>query len=353
MKKNNFVSIRFHLVFLIPAFVLGMSVLQAAPNTDGAVSGQGKVVFDGSVADAFCDSTLSFRNGVWTLALDGYARRHSQIFKVDTNKTYRLSGEVRAVNINAPIGSFFLALDPSDAKGRVICATNVLGASSVAKLAAMVMDGDTTLVVEDAGMWRTVQPGNYIAFDAKADNSDLPNFDLSAEIKADGVKRLPDGKLELTLAAPLSLSYPAGTWVRLHRMGPSNIYTAGEKQLTTQWQRLSGIISGVHPANAFGPKKWYKSTVAAQVVIFLNAPKQDGGKLEFRNVKVEEVEGENKVSLSNPEFSCVHGFCGTAVVFCSGAVATGTKCCSERPTIGVPIRLGDEYQRPAKRFSRG
>lgn len=288
MKKSKFASIKLRVTIFIMAFVVILPVLQAQ-NAD-----KGKLIFDGTVADAFRGPNLSFLNGVYSFPLIGPSRRPGLRFKIDTDKTYRLSGEFRVVGVESPVGTLFLGFDPFDQQGRVIRPINVLAAKNtpIATLASMAMNGDTTLVINDAKKWEKIYPVNLIAFGAEEDNSDTPNFNLSPCIRKDGARRLPDGNLELTLVAPLKLSYPAGTRIRLHSDGPSNIYTGGWKKLSTQWQNLSGTISGTHSSDTFGPKHWYKSTAAAQVVMFLDAPAQDGGKLELRNIKVEETDSE-------------------------------------------------------------
>lgn len=246
----------------------------------------GKVVLDGSVAGAFRGPGLSLLNGVWTFPLNGPARRPSKKFMVDTAKTYRLSGEFRVVGVESPVGEFTLGFDPYDEQVRKINIINILMVknASLAELAAPVMDGDSTLILRGGTEWK-LYPHFSLAFNAQEDNSDIPNFDISPRIKLDSIKHRDDGDIELTLIAPIKASYPAGIKVRLHSDGPLNIYACGFGKLTGQWQTLSGTISGSE-----GQIKWYKSTASAEVVLVLLAPKQEGGKLELRNVKVEEIE---------------------------------------------------------------
>ncbi len=76
--------------------------------------------------------------------------------------------------------------------------------------------GGQSFIVADASKWDVPAQGNIVVFDAKADLSDLPNFQI--EYYVSKVTRQENGFL-VEMNRPLSRSYAAGTLVRLHQDG--------------------------------------------------------------------------------------------------------------------------------------
>ena len=127
----------------------------------------------------------------------------------------------------------------------------------------------------------------FIAFNAKKNLSDLPNFDLSPKIKKNSARKNSDGTLRVTLSEPLKSAYPAGTSVRLHSADAMHIYAAGKNaMLTDQWQELSGVISGEAVRGAVSDQ-WWHGTKSAGVIFRYAGKAIPDGVIEFRNIKVE------------------------------------------------------------------
>lgn len=224
-----------------------------------------------SESGAFC------RKGRFTV----YSR---PTFKVDPAATYVVSGEFRATEDGDKVTLFYGFAPLNAAKKRIVgsnCMT--VAKTSIGELAEAAAKGAETLKIRNAGNWKA-SPRYLVAFHAAADGSDIPNFNLSPVMKKDGIAKLENGDIEVSLSKPLAADYPAGTKVRLHISNGGLLYcAASRKTLTDEWQAFSGKVSGIAPQ---GNKldQWRPGTVAAQLVL-INTAKV--GTVEFRNLKVE------------------------------------------------------------------
>lgn len=109
---------------------------------------------------------------------------------------------------------------------RRIGAANVWGnADSITELAGPAVRGANEFIVKDASRWKTPRRGtNIVAFDVKADGSDLPNFKIDYYVK--DVTKQADGTWKVEMKTPLRRSSPAGTPVRQHYDGGNLAVTA-------------------------------------------------------------------------------------------------------------------------------
>lgn len=195
----------------------------------------------------------------------------SKKFDIDPKKKYTLKLSVRAVNQKneKDKSMVYAGFTVFDKKGRTIGSIN----SSVAPKTM-------TEVVEDAAKGATVikikdgskfaKKWGVIVTGAKADLSDLPNFNFIGNIKSIESK---DGVWEVTLERPLAREVKAGTVIREHMRG-GYLYTAGYKQIGKDWVVMSGSISGVK-AGTWNNKNWPAGAVKAQIVILANWGKKD------------------------------------------------------------------------------
>ena len=194
----------------------------------------------------------------------------SRKFDIDPKKKYTLTLSARAANMeDEKAGSLVLAgFTVFDQKGRVIRAVN-----------SAVVAGTLTEVVEDAPKGATVikikngakfsKKYGVLVADAKADLSDLPNFNVLAYVK-DVVSK--DNVWEITLEKPLARELKAGTVVREHVRG-GYLYTAGIKTVGKDWGIMSGTITGMKKGSWHGAV-WPAGAVKAQVVILANWTKK-------------------------------------------------------------------------------
>ena len=108
---------------------------------------------------------------------------------------------------------------------------------------------DTILTVKANPKWEKHKHWAYgVAFDAKEDESDLPNAKVSTAI----TDFKPDGdNIKVTLSKPLYAEFPAGTKVRLHHYG--SFYLPCPKEAwynfaDKEWKTIGGAVK--LPANA-------------------------------------------------------------------------------------------------------
>ena len=202
----------------------------------------------------------------------------TDIFKVDPGKKAVLSGEFRTLpgkKVRVYIG--YICLDGAE---EVIAVQHVnLIADSETELTAPVARDDASIYVRDGSKFAK---GSVVAFDAKADLSDLPNRNLSqgrigkAEQQADGTWLIPlDGKA--------GYDYPAGGKVRAH-MGGGYLYSS-IVDLNENWKTVQGSMTGM--ALKIGGRKWWPGTKSARLIIF---GASESNPIFFRNLTLTEEE---------------------------------------------------------------
>lgn len=217
-----------------------------------------------------------------------YARVISKPFAVDPAKKYKLSGKFRAAPGTAG-EAFYFGFIPLDEKGRQIVSNyvNVPKKGTETELAAPVKKGDTVVKVKDASKWDMLTPWGVIAFNAKADYSDLPNREVT-QITEKKIEKKGD-VWEVTLTKPVAKDYPAGTKVRQQRFGATYMYTAGPgKKAPADWQEFSGTVQGIAPTGTLS-YKWWNGTKKAQILLIVNYASKDG-KTEFKDIVVETID---------------------------------------------------------------
>lgn len=202
-------------------------------------------------------------------------------FAVNPAKKYIISGEFRLVGASKS-QAFFLGFVPLTADGKKIEARNCRFAANttVAEVAAPAAAGATEIFLKKAPRWAEAKNG-YLALNAKANASDLPNFSL---LQAKSIRDEGENTI-VTLARPLGVAMETGTFVRLHKEGPSFLYSgANARFLKDQWETLTGTIQFDK-----GAIRWYPGTAQAAVVLL---PAAKDGTLEFRNLTVTETDAD-------------------------------------------------------------
>ena len=170
-----------------------------------------------------------------------HARVTSKPFPVDPAKKYKLSGKFRAAP--GTTGEvFYFGFIPLDEKGRQIASeyVNVPKKGTDTELAAPARKGDTVVKVKDASKWDK-RNFKIVAFNTKADLSDLPNRTFSSNI----TKLEQKGDVwEITLQAPMRTAYPAGTAVRQQSHGSTYMYPgAAYVSAPADWKEFTAEIT--------------------------------------------------------------------------------------------------------------
>jgi len=194
--------------------------------------------------------------------------------KVDPAVKYKVSVKVKQLGEVPAL--VYLGFIPYDAKGRVIGlqhgSNNTKG--SFTTLAAAAAKGAKSLSVKDASKW---EKGSYyfVAFNAKEDMSDMPNFDLAGTITK--IEKTGD-VYTITFAKALKKAYPAGTMVRQHRAGGTYVYTKNGKS-PKAWTDWKGRVA---------KGKILRKATHIRPMIMINAKKEGSGAV-FTDFVVEEL----------------------------------------------------------------
>lgn len=240
-------------------------------------------------------SDLKKINGAGTLTvnadkvfeLKGVANfRSSAVLPIDPKKTYKLSGEFMAKNDTVPSILYFGVIALNDKKQNII-SEYVFGVKGTeTELAEDAKAGDMELKVKDCSKWKF--PRGQVAFNVKADLSDLPNKEISPAIKS--YQKAGD-IYTVTLTKPLKKAYPKGTAIRHHRSAGTYLYSAAAgKKLTNQWQTFSATINGVSPiTDPVAYRKFWYTTSNASILILGNFAGKADAVMLFRNLKLEEL----------------------------------------------------------------
>ena len=203
-------------------------------------------------------------------------------FDVDPAKkyTYKVT-----VNGNIPKDSrLYIGFDLYDAAGKAHQAIAWQGiASTFTQPTKDAKKGDTVIYVKNAASW-SLSGSVYIALDAVADGSDLPNTKIVANsIKS---KKKVGDEWEVTLSAPLKADIPAGKNIRQHVTGgyySPTIVTlkpadSGKDLVFTA--TIQGYNKTVVP---FTGKTWPQGVKKAQILILTDWGNRTGATLTFKD----------------------------------------------------------------------
>jgi len=171
----------------------------------------------------------------------------SQKIPVDASKNY-----VFTLGTKGGRGKLHVYFFQFNADRRRIGAAHVWGnADSVTELVGPAVRGANEFIVKDASKWKKPTPRsgtNIVAFDAKPDGGDLPNFKIDYYIK--DVTKQADGTWKVEMRTPLRRSSASGTLVRQHYDGGHLAVTAplpADKPFTATIKATKGLgpYSGV------------------------------------------------------------------------------------------------------------
>ncbi len=229
----------------------------------------------GAEPNQYVGGKVELNNGIRVIVGSG-ARISSPALEINPAKVYQISGKFKASQPGS--GWVCFGLVPYDAgKQQIIPAyVNVVPGSDTT-LAAEAKAGDRQITVKDASRWKNA-PHRYVAFNTKADLSDLPNRGIIeiASIEGNVVR----------LKSPLAASKAAGAAVRQHKSGDFYIYTAAAYApvAADKWTEFNGRISDVKPFGLSRDTFW-KGTRYVAVVIVTNLQN-----VQFKDIDLDEID---------------------------------------------------------------
>ena len=215
------------------------------------------------------------KSGVLILSAKNNRAFSRQVMEIDGNKdTLQITADVSA---DKPV-QVYLGLIPADKNWKEFYFRNtgcVPGTFTV--LAGNLVKNSDKVVLKGIVPFKK---SGYLAFNAKADNSDLPNFQLE-RIKSVSTE---NGNTIVTLAKRIRRSYPAGTAVRCHVDGPTYLYSSVLRKGFPGKVKASGVVGAVSKV------KFRPGTAGVKVCILLTPFKNAKDvKVEIRNVRVVKV----------------------------------------------------------------
>ena len=200
----------------------------------------------------FGEAALAFGERDWIYA--------PELIEIDPTKTYELSGFFKTADGTEARTLFGLRQYTADKTHIDLLAAKVVP-GTMTELAEDAKPGDETVTVNSTG-W-TAERLHAIAFDVKADRSDLPNNDSLPITDYE----VTDGKTKLILRKPVKHDHAAGTPVRQHRyIDPESMQVEADGQ----WRRFSLTIGGQSPLGEPKDEQFWHNTRYVRVCLMPN-----------------------------------------------------------------------------------
>lgn len=238
-----------------------------------------------TAADFTKRANITCKNGVYT-AKGGFTLYSAKPIAIDPAKKYRISADVKAVSGTS--GHIYLGFKPHDAKNRWIYPGSINAiAGTDTELAAPAKKGDKVIKVKNCAKWNAKTPYSRVAFNAKANYADLPNFDVPHSLAKNGIVK--KGNIwEVTMRRPLTKAYPAGTKVRQHTDSATYIYARVVGKIAAgKTVKMTAVVSKTAKSGVTGSMFW-PGTKKAYILVMHSCGKNTPV-IELKNVKVEEI----------------------------------------------------------------
>jgi len=249
---------------------LGVGIANAAIIEEVKVSAEGAKQFTRAPKIIDMDGKKVFTTAPKSNTICGLKNK----ITVDPAKKYKVSVKVKQLGEVPAL--IYIGFVPYDAKNRTIGpqhgSNNTKGSATT--LTAVVPKGAKSLTVKDASKWKK-GPHHYVAFNAKDDMSDIPNYALAGTITK--IEKTGD-VYTISFKKPLRVSYPVGTKVRQHRSGATYIYTKAGKS-PKKWADWKGYAA---------QGKVLRKATTIRPMIMINARKKGSG-VVFSDFIVEEL----------------------------------------------------------------
>jgi hypothetical protein len=210
----------------------------------------------------------------------------SKLIPVEDGKKYTLSGTFKSLGETPSLTYYgFICYDKNKRKIETFHSNVILGSATT--LAQDCKKGDKTIVIKANKKWKLKY---YVAFNAKDDFSDLPNYGCGSGDRI--AKITPSGdNMELELLKPLKKSYPAGTKLRAHTSSyGSYVYaTVCAKKVPKQWKAYSQNVTIAKPGK-MSYQLLRPGTAFVKIVILANYNKKADEKTAFTGLAMKEAE---------------------------------------------------------------
>lgn len=196
---------------------------------------------------------------------------------VDMDKAYTLSAWLRTLDSALPAcGNIGLRMYDKDKREIKIANVDAF-ANTESRLVGDVVQGAKEFLIEKNPLYLEIKTVS-IAFNAKDDYSDLPNFDISPRVSK--VVDLGEN-YKVILSSPMPKSYKAGTKIRLHRPWGAPLYWIRMGWYPPEWTHVTNTMKSEAVYGAPIDKFWHGTKYVRVFVWFgnWNLKPKDGAKL--------------------------------------------------------------------------
>lgn len=211
---------------------------------------------------------LEFKNG--NHVLRGNCHFWStKMFKYNPAKKYSISAEIMTdCKIRVPGLSFGYVLFADNGYDFIRVYEYYTSPNGFTELAKAVGPTDTVITVKKPAGFKNDRNKSYVlAFEAKEDESDLPNSKVTTAIKKMDIGA---DTITLTVAKPTFAAYPAGTKVRFHFNGSFFYPVNNYERANGTWRKIGGAMKFPKGARNFKPCIIYYSNNKAQYIYVRN-----------------------------------------------------------------------------------
>ena len=208
---------------------------------------------------------------------------NSKSFKVIPDKKYTLSFEVRKSAETQkvllyvgfwPLDMDMVRINPHNAR----CEKN-----SETVLTSNAAKGSKSIRINQPKRWKKGAKLWCVSFN---DRKNCSNLDMNVICNHSSGEQAADGSIEVKLKSPLTNDYKENTPVHFHSEGPGMYSICQEKVLNTEWEKVSGTITGIQKIVGV-PKnnQWWPGSKYGKLrfLIITSGPKS---KVQLRNIKL-------------------------------------------------------------------
>ena len=219
---------------------------------------------------------------------------YNRYIPVSPDKTYVLKASFRTLDPQLP-ASAYLGLELFDEHKRMIGFRNLRYAARSESKVVSANAGEKFLIVKRFPSYKTIKVA-VVAFYAKADYSDIPNFDLSPQMA--NMELHGENEIKINLKKPLKKSYPAGTDIRLHSPWSPSMYFLGAGWMPAgEGKSFTATLRGLSDKPETPRDKFWKGTKYVRPFIWFGnwskLPKP-GAKLLVDGFSFEEIDEPEK-----------------------------------------------------------
>lgn len=205
--------------------------------------------------------------------------RSKKLIPIDPAKKYTIKLTVSAPGAKRSSAVLF-GMYPANAKGQLITARYLQSnPGTLTQVVETAAKGSTAIKVKDGSKWSKSPSSALIAYDVKADNSDIPCYKI---IGNQITKTEKDGDVwVLTLKKPLTKDLAANSYIRQHSDG--GYFYFGNRQVGSKPATVSTTVTGKSDYGHYNPGKGFHPGMTHAYLVILSDWYNAKNKVEFKD----------------------------------------------------------------------